>query len=295
MSRRITIMLLLGLAGLVASCGIDKADIGVETPPLLLRREGTFPADSTRFTHDAQGLNIVASFNRAIEPGEVSLVQIVPQPAVAGTVFNPNSNVRQILINGVVLDPMHRVYRLLLDGPTMPEPRVLSYFSGDQSVRNPAIRGHVSISRGSTSPSGALVYALVPPGVEERYTLSGTEERFLGLLVLGCTTTLEVSTEPGGWYQVAGLQEWRSYMVAAILDTNGDGLYELDADWWGYYHNELGNAQAVTAGVALGGWLDPPLPELSTDVDIVLRPPGSLEPFDVGRFSDARPGAGSPN
>ena len=68
MPSRITFMLLLGLAGLVASCGIDKADIGVETPPLLLRREGTFPADSTRFTHDAQGLNIVASFKRAIAP-----------------------------------------------------------------------------------------------------------------------------------------------------------------------------------------------------------------------------------
>lgn len=276
MSRAANVLVLLTLA--VTGCGIDKADIGVKTPPLLLRDEGTFPADSTQNLYDARGLDLIAVFNRVVEPGEVSLVQIVPGPGTRGEVFNPNENPKEVMIRGVVFDQNRLVYRLVLDGPAMPAPRILSYYSGEATARNPAIQGHMYISRGGTSATGALVYALVPPGVEDDYVLSGNEDRFLGRPVIGVTTTLEVSTEDGGWFRLAGLPEWRDVVVLAILDTNQDGRYLPDEDWWGYYRNEFDNPVPVMGGVTFGGLFTPPLPELRSDIDFEILPPGSLDP-----------------
>ena len=67
-------------------------------------------------------------------------------------------------------------YRLVLDGPTMTEPRILSYYSRNQSAFEGGIQGHLRIALGDGRARNALVYALVPPGVEGDFPLHGGEE-----------------------------------------------------------------------------------------------------------------------
>jgi hypothetical protein len=266
------------LLAFVQGCGFDNADIGTDPPPLIVRTQGTAPRDSTENLFDPEGLSIVVNFNRPIAAGEVIHVELVPRPADMPTVQNPGSNAREIVLGNVILDPAFSAYRLILDGPSMPAPKVLSYYSDVHSATEGAMHGHVRISRGRTQPDNVLVYALVPAGRESEFNLTGSEDTILGRPVLGVTSTIIVSTEEGGWFRLAGLANWRSYVVLAILDTDGDGAYDLDTDWWGYYRDELDIPREVVAGVSLGGLFTPPLPELRNDVDFWLLAPGSLDP-----------------
>ena len=77
---------------------------------------------------------------------------------------------------------------------------------------------------------------------------------------------------------MGGLQNYRRYLVLAILDTTDDGTYNLEEDWWGYWRDEVDAALEVGAGVSLGSQLDPPLPEMRLDIDFWLREPGALNP-----------------
>ena len=273
--------LVLFLLVFAQGCGIDNADIGTDPPPLFVRTEGTAPADSTENLFDPDGLPIVVNFNREIGPGEVTHVELVPWPLNMPAIQNPGSNGRQIVLENVIFDPAYSAYRLILNGPSMPAPAVLSYYSAGHSAKEGAMHGHVQISRGRTKPENVLVYALVPPGLESDFSLTGSEDTILGRPILGATSTIIVSTEEGGWFRLAGLENWRSYVVLAILDTTGDGEYDLDSDWWGYYRDELDIPLEVRAGVVFGGMSTPPLPELRNNIDFWLLAPGSIDPkFD---------------
>lgn len=259
-------------------CGIEGADIGTDQPPLIVRTQGTAPRDSTENLFDSDGLSLVVNFNRAIGPGEVTHIELVPRPVVMPTVENPGSSARQILLKNVVLDPGYSAYRLILDGPAMQAPTVLSYYSAGHSAKEGAIQGHVKISRGRTKPENALVYALVPAGKESEFDLTGSEDTLLGRPILGATNTVLVGPDEEGWFRLAGLQNWRSYLVLAILDTDANGVYDLDVDWWGYYRDELEIPLLVVSGVSFGSLFDPPLSELRLNVDFWLVAPGSLDP-----------------
>lgn len=268
------------LAAIAAGCGFDKADIEAETPPLQIG-SGTTPADSTEYLFDTEGLDLVVMFKRPMEGREVTHLQLVPTPAVMGAIDNPAANPRQIVLHSVVLDTIYPAYRLILDGPTMNEPEILSYYSRQHSAFEGAMQGSVMMSRGDGRAAGALVYALVPPGLEGDFALHGGEATFLGRPIVGATHTLSVYSVEGAWFRLAGLQLYRRYLVAAILDTNGDGEYDPSEDWWGYYRDEVDAALEVISGVAFGSALDPPLPEMRTDVDFWMVAPGALDPsFD---------------
>jgi hypothetical protein len=272
------LLLIVVLSAFSQGCGIDTADISTQTPPLIVRVEGTAPHDSTENLFDSRGLPLIVNFNRQFAPGEVSHLELVPRPLSMGTIQNPGSDARQIVLGDVILDPAYSAYRLVLDGPAMPAPIVLSYYSSEHSAIEGAMHGHVMISRGRTKPENVLVYALVPAGREDEFALTGAEEIILGRPVLGVTSTILINGVEGGWFRLAGLEKWRSYMVIAILDTSGDGVYELDTDWWGYYRDELDFPQEVRAGVSLGELFTPPLPGMRADIDFWLLPPGSLDP-----------------
>ena len=270
------LLTILPLLAFAQGCGIDKAEIGTKLPPLFVRPEGTAPRDSTENLFDPKGLALVVNFNRAIGPGEVTHVELVPTPLEMPTIRNPGSSQSQIVLGNAILDPAYSVYRLILDGPSMPAPTVLSYYSAAHSAREGAMHGRLQISRGRTKPENALVYALVPAGKESEFDLTGAEETILGRPVLGATSTILLGPEEEGWFRLAGLQNWRSYLVLAILDTSGDGIYDLDTDWWGYYRDELDIPLGVVAGVSFGSLFDPPLSELRLNIDFSLVEPGSI-------------------
>jgi len=264
------------VAVIIAGCGFDKADIPAETPPLQLGR-GTTPADSTEYLFDPDGLNRVVMFKRAMEGREVTHLQLIPTPAVMGPILNPASNPRQVLLQSVVLDTIYPAYRLVMDGPTMTEPEILSYYSRNHSAFEGAMQGNVMISRGDGRPHGVLVYALVPPGLEDDFPLHGGEATILGRPIVGATKALVLSSSEGAWFRL-GVGLFHRYLVLAIVDTDGDGEYDPTADWWGYYRDEADGPLEVLSGVPFGSALEPPLPEMRTDVDFWMMPPGSLDP-----------------
>lgn len=270
-------MVLLFVAAVASGCGIDKADIAAETPPLRLGY-GTSPVDSTEYLFDPDGLDLVVAFLRPMDGQEITHLQLVPTPSDMGPVRNPASNPRQIVFESVVLDTTYQAYRMVIDGPTMDQPEILSYYSRNKSAFEGAIQGSVSIARGDERARGALVYALVPPGLEGDFPLHGEEDTFLGRPVLGVTKALSIQSLEGAWFRLAGLELFKRYIVVAILDTNDDGIYDPSVDWWGYYADGIGNPLDVASGVGFGSALEPPLPELRTDIDFWIQPPGSLDP-----------------
>jgi hypothetical protein len=273
----------MGLALLVSACGFNHADIEAEAPSLFARSGGTTPRDSTQNLHDTRGLPVVVGFNREFGPGEIAHVQMVPRPAQMGTVHNPAENPRQLLIEGVVFDPRSSAYRLVLDGPAMPEPLIVSYYSAEHSFKEGAMHGHVAYPRRGREPENILVYALLPPWRQDEVELTGEEETMFGRPVLGVTRTIVIPTEEDGWFRLAGLELGVGFVVVGIIDSNRDGAYDLSEDWWGYYQDVGGRAVEVVAGVAFGPLFDPPLPPLFEHVDFALYAPGSLpSPFPTG-------------
>jgi hypothetical protein len=268
---------LIALAATAAGCGFDNADIAAETPPLQLGT-GTTPVDSTEYLFDPAGIDLVVGFKRPMDGQEVTTLQLVPTPERMGEVLNPATNPRQILLQDVVLDTVYPAYHLVLDGATMIAPEILTWFSGKKSAFDGAIQGHVFIPRGDTRANGAMVYALVPPGLEHKFPLHGGEETILGMPIVGATRAIAIQTEEGAWFRLGDLLLFNRYVVLAILDINGDGRYELEEDWWGYYRDEVDALLEVASGVAFGSTLDPPLPELRTNVDFWILRPGSLDP-----------------
>jgi hypothetical protein len=271
-------VLLLVAVSFGSGCGFDDKETLVETPPLRVTPQGTVPADSTEYLFDADGLDLVATFNREVATDDVPHLQLVPRPAAVGAILNPAPNPRQIVLESVVLDPIYTTYRLVLDGPAMPGPDIVTYYSAQRTAFEGSMQGNVRISRGNTEPEDVLVYALVPPGLEEDFPLTGSEETILGRPVLGVTRSVLVLGEEGGWYRLAGLDSGRRYLVLAILDTTGDGIYDLAEDWWGYWRDEVDAALEVVAGVPFGGQLEPPQPEMRTDIEFWLLEPGALNP-----------------
>jgi hypothetical protein len=271
-------MCLVGIsfAAAISACGFDHADIGAEVPPLVARPEGTSPRDSTLYLYEPDGLSLVVNFNREFSDGEIRHVQLVPRPVRMGEPQAPASNPRQVLIPGVVLDPRYSAYRLVLDGPAMSSPTVISYYSQDHLVTEGAMIGHVRIARGRDEARDAIVYALAPAWREHEFELTGAEERLLGRPVLGATKTVVVPTEEGGWFRLAGLELGKHYFVVSVLDTNRDGIYDLETDWWGYFRDSVELAVEVEAGVWFGALFEPPLPSLRDDVDFWLMAPGVL-------------------
>jgi hypothetical protein len=268
------------VALLASACGFDSADIGSEQPTLFVREGGTTPRDSTENVHDEGGLAVVVTFNREFGPEDLTHVQIVPRPAGMGAVQIPGPNPRQLLIDDVVMHPRSSAYRLVLDGPAMPGPKIISYYSGEHTVKEGAMHGHIFYSRPGREPQDAMVYALLPPWNADQVDLSGEEETMFGVPVMGVTNSFVVPTEEGGWFRLAGLELGVGFVVVGIIDSSRDGRYDPMDDWWGFYRDPLDKPIEVVAGVSFGPLFTPPLPPLWDKTDFALVPPGYLpSPF----------------
>ena len=250
-----------------AACGFDPADIDADRPVLFAIEGGTTPRDSTESLHEPDGLPLIVSFNREFEPGEVSHVEIVPRPMAMGEVLAPAANPRQLLIPDVVLDPRHQVYRLVVDGPSMPSPMLLSYYSDVYRAGSGAIEGHLEYPRVGREAEDVLVYGLVPPGREYEFELTGSEDTLFGQPVVCVTISRIVPTHEGGWFRLTGMRSGSRHAVFAIIDSSGDGEYDLTNDWWGYFRDEGDDPVEV---VALGGFAT------FLRADFSLLAPGSL-------------------
>ena len=105
-----------------------------------------------------------------------------------------------------------------------------------------------------------------------------THELSAGVPVLVDSAVTDADGRGTGGFTEHVIYDGKSGHGYGFGDINGDGRYELEEDWWGYYRDEVDALLEVSSGVAFGSTLDPPLPELRTNVDFWILRPGSLDP-----------------
>jgi hypothetical protein len=183
--------LLLTLPG----CGSTDPELQLKPGEIVLR--SSFPGytyDDVSTFDPSWPEDITLRFNRVVATSELNL-QYFPAPeSMSGVTASTTSGI--VRVEDFVPLVSTVAQHILIDGPEVREPYLLSFYSIDP----PAPSGIFSLEPASVAVAGN--------------DLGGTDgSRFYGTL----------SELPHG----------DLYTIAAILDTSGDGSYDPLLDWWG--------------------------------------------------------------
>lgn len=253
--RPLLLALLPALLLATSACD-ERHEEGLRPPPILIRE--TVPADSA-LVSDGGGWPLTLNFRAPVEEDELKL-RIFPAPdAVSAPTLSP-SGMTLSYADVDLADGGHR-HRLLLDAARMPRPRVLHYDTGSRPVLT--IAGQVSTENARIArldrtilfayPGDAVIDPLGPESMLdfEPVAIAGVPMR--------PSDTVEAVFAIGSLH--AGL-----YFIVGINDTNGDGEYDPNLDWWGY-HRDFGSTSAQPlAAVAFA----------TLAARVHLRPPGPI-------------------
>ena len=250
---------------LTASCRTETPSTPLERPPLLFR--SSVPADSTEGYYEPEGIDLSIRFRRELEEGDLATVQLVPRPLSSGPLVKGHNDGRELFWPDVVLDPTVNTYRWLVDGPDMPEAVLIRFHPATPLQATGRILGELIVGAPWEDASGALVYALYRG--QRAYTVAS--DSLLGAPIVSITMVApgDVGRE-GQPYVVRDLPLGEPHLIVAVLDTDGDGRYEIDQDWWGYARDLFGTPQDAPA---VG-----PFNDTEPPVDLELVPPGVLDP-----------------
>lgn len=241
------------LASTLTGCLHDEAGQAVDAPPLQLR--GTTPADSVQYVHEADGLDIVARFNRDLGPEDVTEMWFTPPPlASKGPFFDVGG---EIYWRDVVLDPAARKVTLFLYGPAFLRPETVVFFPGDDGWIDPDdpvvpdpggtdqdptgdyLAGLPTIARPRSSAEGAVLFVLdVDPGP---LPLPAGQPTMLGLPIADVVRLDAPLADGRHPFAIGHLARAHRYVTIAVLDADGDGRHVPGADWTGYRFDELEN------------------------------------------------------
>ena len=270
------------LAGAVG-CRTETPQAPTERPPLLFR--SSVPADSTVGVHETAGLDLSITFNRDLASDDITTSVIHPRPLDRGRLRIGANADRELVLEGVVLDPEINAYRWLVDGPELLEPIRILFFPRDDEAYSPAMSGRVEIGEPGGSVDGTLVLLC---GIRRDAEFRDRHDTMFGLPIEQSVFVRAGSQERSAAWRARDLEEGREYFVIGIRDTDGDGRYDLLNDWWGF-HQDL---EDPTKPIYVPAWyhrlddLDPPDEVEISGVDFELVPPWTHEPhFDA----DVRP------
>lgn len=271
MNRGSTVFLV-GLVALVVSsvagCRFDNPESPVQTPPLILR--SSVPADSAAAAYDAQGLDLIAIFRRDIAAHEHPSAYLIPAPISVGEYHIGLGGAKQVVWESVIFDPDVKTYRLILDGPTMIRPHILTFYPGGKPGLTGAIGGEILIDRAGGDAEDVLVVALDINNLR----VANAGMAYLGMPAASVTLPFAKTARTAAKYRLNGLILGEPYLVFAISDTNNDGEYDVETDWWGYMRSfEFETPFFATAGHA---FVSQVYPEPS-DIDFSLVAPGTLD------------------
>jgi hypothetical protein len=241
----------------LGSCRSDPVSTEIEPPPLFLR--SSVPADSAQGVWLDEPFDVRLAFNRVVEPGELQL-EVLP---VLLDSEPPRLEGRFVEWAGWRLDPAVNAYRLLLDGPALPIPRLLIFHPGEPSQSYGRIYGDLRMPEPLETDDAAVLWALDPL----REPIPG-EPELLGLPVRSFDLAQLAAGAREVGFAVRHLAVGESYIVVAILDSSGNGIHDPAEDWWGYPH-------APGSNVALSARADIPLLGAPGEIVIELMPPGS--------------------
>lgn len=260
------------LASGVVGCEFEENPVEIDEPPLVLRF--TVPADSAINVADPDGIDLVARFNRPFDPAEFTTFRLIPPP-VRSRAFS-YAVARQVDVLDVVFDATEPVQSWLMDGPDVIGPIVVTLFNPSAPRQAGAISGVVSLPLPGADPDKTLVFLLERNEAPADYT---------GLVMLERAVVRVLQVAPfyaltrTNSYDMSQLPPYSSYLVVAINDTDGDGRYVPDVDWWGYYRNSRSpRVPLLVQPFVLQGDKE----EAPQAANIELVGPGVLDPILIG-------------
>lgn len=257
----------LGLLLLIGLVGCEDPFVDRQSrPPLIVTETSVIPSEEAHL--DAGDLtNISIPFNRASDAVDALRFRLIPAPESAGDI-TPSPSGRILTWNNVLPAASTRVQRLLIDGPTMEAPFLRTWYVGGPTPLG-LFRGSVFVDENTgIDPTDTLIFAVCAfcedtPPFNPLEPDSFNDQEPLGVALV---STIGKKEDLEATYVMSRLDNRGQFLVVAILDTSGDGLYDPTQDWWGFYGDRLSNDPiAVTARAGFDS--------IATKVDIDLGPP----------------------
>ena len=241
-----------------AACDEPYEDI-LKLPPILIRN--VVPRDST-VVSDQGGWPFRIDLRSPIQEGELGL-RIFPAPdSVSPPVLSPGG--RTLSYANVDLTDGDIKHKFLIDGPRFERPRVLEYLTGTPPTAS--VAGYISTLNAAVARVDlCIVFAYLETANLDPYAPES-------LLLYEPVTIAKMPPRPADQtesaFAIGSLVTDGRYYIVAINDTNDDGEYDPNLDWWGYHRlvGDVGFAPLIA-----GAFVHPV-------GDITLRPPGPIGP-----------------
>lgn len=242
-----------------ASCRTDEKDELKAAPTQVTF---TVPADSALLPLDAVR-NISIDFQRSVSSTAEIELRLYPPPSSSGEI-RLTAGGRNVTWFDVAPEPNSRRQHLMIDGPNFLQPYIIRWFTG--TPHNAEFQGDVIAPTVlGTVTQDAVVFAIdefggFDPLVPESFETSD---------IRAVSPPYRVgSPDLVADYRFGNLPPGSAYLVVAIYDSSGDGIYDPRDDWWGYFKGANISAPEVVIAKTLS-FEDPP----RGDVDITLRSP----------------------
>lgn len=245
----------------LASCDDKHTDVILQ-PPILIREMA--PGDSAVVTDDGDW-PLRIELRAPIEEGELNL-WIYPEPDYLSP-GRLTASGRTLVFDEVDLADGNLKHRLLIDGVRFPKPKVIEYVVGDPPIA--LFEGRIQSSNPSkldVDEAVVFIYddtANIDPFAPESI-LAATP---IGLARIPPRKEGEIDAP----FVATALENLKYYQVVAIGDTNDDGLFDPNTDWWGYHHEEGDLGSALLQARAC-------VPCAYDRADILIGPPGAVSP-----------------
>jgi hypothetical protein len=196
----------------------------VVEPPSFVRF--AVPPDSSEHVSGEHDISI--TFRRPI-PDETARLDLFPAPVShRGQVFSATGRTLSWL--DVRFDPDELAYRLLIDGPSIPQPEIIEYFPTDRPGITGRMGGCLYLEREGPDLSEAVVFAVPIRGADVSYEVL---PRFFEEQHASAATLVRYVHDFCDNFYFFTYMKTEAFMVIAVLDTTGDGIYDLRHDWWG--------------------------------------------------------------
>ena len=235
-------------AAAFAGGGCRSSSEPEEILPFPIQLRATTPGDSV--TVVSVPLTFTAIFNQDVSLGDI-ITRLIPAASDPGTATVQG---RTFVLSQLAPSSSRLAHWMLLDGPHFLRPYLVRFFTGDARgdfiFPDPDVDpclvsgdvGQVGQIIGNLFTSRAIAPLLQNSLVFafEKESL-GSDPKLENLLTatpvaVGLATLPGVPEEATG-FKIENLIIDVDYTLMAIIDSNGDGRYEIDDDWWGYAHN----------------------------------------------------------
>lgn len=264
MIRRRSLFGALALTLFLQGASCDSSNDRSEAQLAALEILETFPAAAVDVRTPPGVQTVSVTFNRP--PVFAPVFQMAPEPPSAGT---PTPSVTGRIWSWPALDLRldDGAYYWLIDAPELDQPFVVPIvMSGSGRLPRVGFAGTIaSADTNLVQPQGTIVFAIdTDTGFNPLDPAS-----FLGTSPHGLALASGRNIRGDAQYILEYMEIGRSVLAVAIVDSDGDQVYDPTRDWWGFYEDP---DNAGLPGII------PPLPFDDPEVDAIRNARITLQP-----------------